>query len=294
MTIDNATIEATATANIQTALRTLRDTETKKTRLVASLGIELAKIVNTWDASARTHDTARNQLEEIVKTIVAKDENGVADKDEVRSLMGSASDAVKMAVLICLESSGFVAGYARKDGQKTMVTQEDFEKMPANHQANFAPEVFCDFSKTLPREPNGKNEPKPRTAGYMEVATVKMVDAGHKRHILKKALNSEKTGFATDPKNNQTQPALGDKSSNKDVWQVIDNFKNWLASDSLQSLDVKESASGLKEDARTLSKLSSLSDAIDEAIKRNAQAIREADQQEQREKDAKPELAKAS
>ena len=291
---DIATIEATATANIQTALRTLRENNEKRGRIVATLGVELSKLIGTWEASARTYDAARAALETIGKSIVAQDVDGAADKDELRSLMGSASDAVKIAVLLCKEGSGFVAGYARLDGQKTLVTQEQLDAMPENHRSNFAPEVFCDYSKTLPNEPNGKNAPKPRTADYMEIATVKMVEAGHKRHILQKALNAEKTGFATDPKNDHKQPQLKADSSNKEVWQVIDNFKNWLATDSLQSLEEKEEESKLKKEARTLSRLNALADAIEACIARNAVAVQDAEQQEQREKDAKPELAKAS
>lgn len=280
-------IQETATANIQAHLRDLRDTSRKQGRIVAALGVELSKLISTWDASARSYDAARAALEDIVKGIVAKHEDGTPDKDETRSLMGSAANAVKIAVLLCVEDSGFVAGYARKDGQQELVTQEDLDAMPKQHQSNFAPEVFCDFSQTIPKEKNGKNAPKPRTAGYLEVATLDKVDAGHKRHVLKKALNAEETGFVSDTKTDKTQPALDAKSSNKQVWQVLDNVQNWLATDSLQSFDIAETEGKLKEEGRTLARLKALAEKIDEAIERNAVALKEDAQEQEREDDAK-------
>ena len=287
-----ADIQKTATANIQAHLRDLRDTTRKQGRIVAALGVELSKLISTWDASARSYDAARAALEDIVKGIVAKHEDGTPDKDETRALMGSAANAVKIAVLLCTDGSGFVAGYARKDGQQELVTQEELDNMPKQHHANFAPEVFCDFSQTIPKEKNGKNAPKPRASGYLEVATLDKVEAGHKRHVLKKALNAEKTGFATDPKLDKTQPALDAGSSNKQVWQVLDNVKNWLATDSLQAFDIAETKGKMKEEGRTLARLTALAKAIDDAIERNAVVLKEAEQAEAREQDAK--MAKAS
>ena len=287
-----ADIQKTATANIQAHLRDLRDTTRKQGRIVAALGVELSKLISTWDASARSYDAARAALEDIVKGIVAKHEDGTPDKDETRALMGSAANAVKIAVLLCTDGSGFVAGYARKDGQQELVTQEELDNMPKQHHANFAPEVFCDFSQTIPKEKNGKNAPKPRASGYLEVATLDKVEAGHKRHVLKKALNAEKIGFATDPKLDKTQPALDAGSSNKQVWQVLDNVKNWLATDSLQAFDIAETKGKMKEEGRTLARLTALAKAIDDAIERNAVVLKEAEQAEAREQDAK--MAKAS
>ena len=287
-----ADIQKTATANIQAHLRDLRDTARKQGRIVAALGVELSKLISTWDASARSYDAARAALEDIVKGIVAKHEDGTPDKDETRALMGSAANAVKIAVLLCTDGSGFVAGYARKDGQQTRVTQEELDAMPKQHRSNFAPEVFCDFSQTIPAEKNGKNDPKPRTVGYFEVATLDKVDAGHKRHILKKALNADETGFVTDPKTDKTQPALDAGSSNKQVWQVLDNVKNWLATDSLQAFDVAETKGKMKEEGRTLARLTALAKAIDDAIERNAIALKEDAQEQEREDDAK--MAEAS
>ena len=280
-------IQETATANIQAHLRDLRDTTRKQGRIVAALGVELSKLISTWDASARSYDAARAALEDIVKGIVAKHEDGTPDKDETRALMGSAANAVKIAVLLCVESSGFVAGYARKDGQQELVTQEQLDAMPKQHRANFAPEVFCDFSKTIPKEKNGKNAPKPRSAGYLEVATLDKVEAGHKRHVLKKALNADQTGFVSDTKTDKTQPALDAGSSNKQVWQVLDNVQNWLATDSLQSFDIAETEGKVKEEGRTLARLKALAEAIDEAIERNAIALKEDAQEQAREDDAK-------
>ena len=280
-------IQETATANIQAHLRDLRDTTRKQGRIVAALGVELSKLISTWEASARSYDAARAALEDIVKGIVAKHEDGTPDKDETRALMGSAANAVKIAVLLCVEGSGFVAGYARKDGQQTRVTQEELDAMPKQHRSNFAPEVFCDFSKTIPAEKNGKNAPKPRQSGYFEVATLDKVEAGHKRHVLKKALNSDQTGFVSDTKTDKTQPALDAGSSNKQVWQVLDNVKNWLATDSLQSFDIAETEGKVKEEGRTLARLKALAEAIDEAIERNAIALKEDAQEQAREDDAK-------
>jgi len=231
MTAINTT--ETAVSNIQRQLRDLKANTEKTGRIVAFIGIELAKIVGAWEPSERTFKNASAELRRIASTVVAQDENRKPVNSEVQSLMGHATDATKLAVLLNSDAAGFVAGYARTDGQKELVTQEQFDGMPERHQANFAPEVFCDFSKTFPKEKNGKNAPKPRAAGYFELATTEKIRDAHKRHFLNADLNAEGTGFLSTERASNNE----DIASHADFAKTVARVVAYLKTDAAKSAD---------------------------------------------------------
>ena len=250
------------------------------TKICSGLAINLADLMaNTKsdDTVAFDFSQCREALREIVEAGAPRDATGGQTKPEakyVNSMMSSANDAVKIAImLLTSEKTGFYAGYRRNDAGD-FVTVETYAAMTEQEKGRHSPEVFWDMSKTFPFElRNGAKSATPKTKTMPERKDMRNA---YSLHYGKAKLNDNGTALRVEPKNKTEQPALSSTSSVKDVRAVIDNVGNWLDGDNLMTMD--------KE---LLERVAKLGNQCDAAIQRNAEANKVADDAEQAEKELK-------
>lgn len=271
----NSTVKTAeqATKNIVSGLKSLADTEAKKSRLVSTLGISLADLLTFSEAEAHTFDNAKSMLRELVKSVVPTEKNAkgddVPDASAVTKLMSSAQDAVKIAMLLIRTDSGFIAGYVRNDA-RSYVSAETFNGMSADAKKRHSQEVFWNRSQTFPMMKVGQDVID--SPSNLLMPTVSEMQDAYKVHFLNADIDSGYKVKSAD-RNKSDDLMKNPASIKKTLYAVM----NWLDDGGLMAIDTAETAD--KKDGETIKILSDLAQKIDLAIDENAKANREADQQ---------------
>jgi len=182
-----------ASKNIVAGLKSLADTDATRTRLVASLGINLADLISFSEQASQTFDNAKAQLRELVKTVVPTEKNAkgedVPEQAAVGKLMSSAQDAVKIAMLLINPNSGFTAGYVRNDA-RDYVSPETYAGMNKDAKAKHSPEIFWNRAETFPRMKVGQDTiPSPTE---LKLPTVSEIQDAYKVHFLNAEVDGHK------------------------------------------------------------------------------------------------------
>jgi hypothetical protein len=286
----------TSKGNIASLIKHQEENERKATRLVSALAINLAdyetNLVAGKDAADRvSFDFAlmNENLRKIVTAGAPRDmtNDGKADSKYVSKAMSSALDAVKIAIMLLTpEKTGFSAGFVKNEDSDDFVSAETYNGMTAGEKDRHSPEIFWNMAKTFPKRSEGKKATSDSPTNNLLPTRANMRDA-YKRHFGDGELNEQKTGLKTGNRDNPTQPLLTEKTERKQVWQVLDNVKNWLETGSFMAFDMAESKGDKKAAGVTLGRLNDLATAIEKCISDNATALKDAEQQAQREADKK-------
>ena len=182
-----------ATKNIVAGLKSLAETDVKRTRIVSSLGINLADYISFSEQSSQTFDNAKAQLRELIKTVVPTEKNAkgedVPEQAAVGKLMSSAQDAVKIAMLLINPNSGFTAGYVRNDS-RAYVSAETYAGMNKDAKAKHSPEVFWNRSMTFPKVKLGQDPVDSPTS--LLLPTVSEMQDAYKVHFLNAEVDGHK------------------------------------------------------------------------------------------------------
>jgi len=296
MTIENqikytaviSTDAATSRTNLGRLVRESDNNSKEATRISSGLAINLADLManeRKSDAVQFSYADCKSSLRTIVENAAPKDmeKDGKPETAFVSRLMSNADDAVKIAIMLLTpEKTGFFAGY-RKNDAGDFVSAQDFAAMTQPQKERHSPEIFWNKKMTFPTTMINKAK-TPTVETKLIPPRQEMRDA-YALHYGNRELNETRSALKSTPKDKTNQPLLSSSSSVKDIMSVLDNVGNWLDNDNLLSLD--------DEKGIMLERVTKLGNKVDAAILRNADAQKEANQQEQRETDMK-ELAKAS
>lgn len=258
-----------ATNAIRESLKSLKATEQQKSRIVSTLAISLADLISLSAPEMRSLEGCKGLLKDIVKGCVAQDENGKPDNAEVQRLMGSAGDAVKLAMLVFNgDKTGFVAGYVRNDGAE-YVDAATYNGMTKEAKSRHSAEVFWNMSKTFPcMKMAGAPVPTPDAR---TMPTVAEMGKAYKRHFENVPLNADQTGLEAPKRDNAEGVINTPTEARKTALALI----HWLKDGNLLSAEQADKAK--KADGATLKRLTELAQQIDLAIEENAKATRVAD-----------------
>jgi len=261
-----------ATNAIRASLKSLKATEQQKSRIVSTLAISLADLISLSAPEMRSLEGCKGLLKDIVKGCVAKNEDGKPENSEVQRLMGSASDAVKLAMLVFNgEKTGFVAGYVRNDGAD-YVDAATYNGMTKEQKSRHSAEVFWNMSKTFPcMKMAGAPVPTPDAR---TMPTVAEMGKAYKRHFENVPLNSDQTGLEAPKRDNAEGVINSPTEARKTALALI----HWLKDGNL--LVAEEADKAKKVDGATLKRLTELAQQIDLSVEENAKATRIADADE--------------
>lgn len=286
----------TSKGNIASLVKNQEENERKATRLVSALAINLAdyetNLIAGKDAADKvSFDFAlmNENLRKIVAAGAPRDmaSDGKADSRYVAKAMSSALDAVKIAIMLLTpEKTGFSAGFVKNEDSDDFVSAETYNGMTAGEKDRHSPEIFWNMAKTFPKRAEGKKATSASPENELLPTRANMRDA-YKRHFGGGELNEQKTGLKTSNRDNATQTLLTETTERDKVWQVLDNVKNWLGTGSFQAFDMAESKGDKAKAGITMGRLNDLATAIEKCIADNATALKEAEQQDQREADKK-------
>lgn len=281
----------TARATAKATLKGMNETIKKSARHFVTLSIALADIVA--DADDQTHDGVKAELK--LLTISVGEETYPTDETAAKKLardLDKHSYACVKTCLLLIGEKGFFSGYRHADTQD-YVTKETYDAMNTQTKATHHQELFWERDKTFPRDKNATGNPVASSSEKVIPTQQQVLDA-YALHFSTRELNESKDGLKPTTKTTSTEnlPFLKSDSPAKDVWKIADNLGNWLDDDNLLSIDTDESEGKKSGNGSTLKRLNELAEKIEKAIDRNATAIRDADQQEQREMDKKSSIAK--
>jgi len=261
-----------ATNSIRAQLTQLDKTEKQKSRIVSILAISLADLISLSPSEMRSLEGCRSLLKDIVKGCVAKNEDGKPENGEVVRLMGSAGDAVKLAMLVFNgNTTGFVAGYVRNDGAE-YVDAATYNGMTKDAKSRHSAEVFWNMSKTFPAMKMA-GSPVPTPNAIIKPSVAEMGKA-YKRHFENAPLNADQTGLEA-PKRDSAEGVINSPTeARKTALALI----HWLKDGNL--LVAEEADKAKKVDGATLKRLTELAQQIDISVEENAKATRVADADE--------------
>ena len=262
-----------ATNAIRASLKNLKATEQQKSRIVSTLAISLADLISLSAPELRSLEGCKGLLRDIVKGCVAKNEDGKPENSEVQRLMGSASDAIKLAMLVFNgEKTGFVAGYVRNDGAD-YVDAATYNGMTKEQKSRHSVEVFWNMSKTFPCfKMAGTAAPTPEN--MKTLPTVAEMGKAYKRHFENAPLNADQTGLEAPKRDNAEGVINSPTEARKTALALI----HWLKDGNLMSAETDDKAKNV--DGATLKRLTELAQQIDISVEENAKATRVADADE--------------